>query len=167
MNGSTYLVALGSNRRGRHGAPRAEIAAAIAALPGLIAAAPIVTSAPVGPSIRQFANTAALIRTPLSPTALLRELKSIERAFGRRRGQRWGARVIDLDIILWSGGVFSGPALTIPHPAFRTRDFVLAPLLPLAPRWRDPVSGRTIAQLHARLTRRRSVTRRVVAGAGP
>lgn len=167
MSGSTYLVAIGSNRRGRHGGPRDEVAAAIPALPGLVAAAPIITSAPVGPSIRQFANTAALIRTPLEPAALLCELKSIERRFGRRRGQRWGARVIDLDIILWSGGAVTARDLTIPHRAFRMRDFVLAPLLHLVPRWRDPVTGRTIAQLHARLTRRRSVPRRVVAGAGP
>lgn len=167
MMRSTYVVALGSNRRGRHGAPAAEVAAAIDALPGVMSVAPIMTSAPVGPSIRRFANTAAIISTSLSPTDLLRVLKGIERQFGRRRGRRWGARVIDLDIILWSGGKVDQTDLKVPHPAFRTRDFVLAPLLRLAPSWRDPVTGLTMVQLHARLTSRRSVPRRVVAGAGP
>lgn len=167
MTGSTYVIAVGSNRRGRHGAPEDEVVAAIQALPGLLAAAPIVSSAPVGPSIRRFANTVALIATPLAPAALLRDLKALERSFGRRRGQRWGARVIDLDIILWSGGEVSEPGLTIPHPAFRAREFVLAPLVRLAPRWRDPQTGLTVVQLHARLTRRRCVPRRVLAGAGP
>ncbi|MCC2981284.1 MULTISPECIES: 2-amino-4-hydroxy-6-hydroxymethyldihydropteridine diphosphokinase [unclassified Sphingomonas] len=167
MMRSTYVVALGSNRRGRHGAPAAEVAAAIRALPGVVSVAPIITSAPVGPSIRRFANTAAIVSTSLSPANLLRALKAIERQFGRRRGRRWGARVIDLDIILWSGGKVDQPDLKVPHPAFRTRDFVLAPLVRLAPAWRDPVTGLTMVQLHARLTRRRSVPRRVVAGAGP
>lgn len=167
MTRSTYVVALGSNRRGRHGTPAAEVTAAIHALPGLVAFAPIISSAPIGPSIRRFANTAALISTSLRPEELLLVLKKIERHFGRRRGQRWGARVVDLDIILWSGGTVSEPGLIIPHPAFRTRDFVLTPLVQIAPRWRDPETGYTMVQLHARLTRRRSVPRRVVAGAGP
>ncbi|SEI84023.1 2-amino-4-hydroxy-6-hydroxymethyldihydropteridinediphosphokinase [Sphingomonas sp. OV641] len=167
MMGSTYVVALGSNRRGRHGGPAAEVTAAIEALPGLLTLAPIMTSAPMGPSTRRFANTAVLLQTSLSPDALLRELKAVEQQFGRRRGRRWGARVLDLDIILWSGGRVRKPALKIPHPAFRTRDFVLAPLARIAPQWRDPVTGLTMRQLHARLTRRRSVPRRVVAGEGP
>lgn len=167
MTRSTYVVAVGSNRRGPHGAPADEVAAAINALPGLVSVAPIMTSAPVGPSIRRFANTVAIVSTPLSPADLLLALKAIERQFGRRRGQRWGARVIDLDIILWSGGKVDQPDLKVPHPAFRARNFVLTPLVRLAPKWRDPVTGLTIGQLHARLTRRRSVPRRVVAGAGP
>uniref|UniRef100_UPI0015771B8A 2-amino-4-hydroxy-6- hydroxymethyldihydropteridine diphosphokinase n=1 Tax=Sphingomonas bacterium TaxID=1895847 RepID=UPI0015771B8A len=77
------------------------------------------------------------------------------RAFGRRRGRRWGARVLDLDIVLWSGGSWRSPGLTIPHPAFRDRRFVLDPMVALAPRWRDPVTGLTIRQLAAQLTRRR------------
>ena len=84
-------------------------------------------------------------------------LKAIERSFGRRPGRRWGARVIDLDIILWSGGVYAGAALTIPHPAFRARRFVLDPLATLVPRWRDPVTGLTVRQLAARV---RAVDRR-------
>lgn len=167
MTRSTYVVAAGSNRRGRHGRPEAEVAAALAAIKGAVRAAPIVTSAPVGPSIRRFANTVALVETRAGPEKLLRRLKRIELRFGRRSGQRWGARVIDLDIILWSGGMYAAPGLVIPHIAFRSRDFVLSPLRALAPDWRDPISGLTVRQLHARLTRRRALPRRVGAGEGP
>lgn len=142
-----YAIAIGSNRRGRHGSPRAEVAAAIAALGNVVAASPIIDTPPIGPSIRRFANACALIESDEGPDALLARLKAIERAFGRRRGQRWGERVIDLDIILWTGGCWSSAALTVPHRLFRTRDFVLRPLAAIAPGWRDPVTGRTVRQL--------------------
>jgi 2-amino-4-hydroxy-6-hydroxymethyldihydropteridine diphosphokinase len=58
--------------------------------------------------------------------------------------------VLDLDIVLWSGGAWSGPGLTVPHIAFRERRFVLDPAAEVAPAWRDPVSGRTLRQLAAR-----------------
>ncbi|HVJ00300.1 MAG TPA: 2-amino-4-hydroxy-6-hydroxymethyldihydropteridine diphosphokinase [Sphingomonas sp.] len=144
---TSYVVALGSNRRGRHGGPRAEIAAALAAIGGVVAASPIVTTAPLGPSIRRFANAVAIVESEEAPPALLDRLKRIERDFGRRRGRRWGARVIDLDIILWSGGVWADARLVVPHCAFRERGFVLAPLLAVAPGWRDPLTGRTVRQL--------------------
>jgi 2-amino-4-hydroxy-6-hydroxymethyldihydropteridine diphosphokinase len=118
------------------------------------AAAPAIETDPIGPSIRRYANSAAVIETDLEPDALLALLKRIERAFGRRPGgQRWRARVIDLDIVLWSGGAYGSADLTIPHPLFRERAFVLAPALAVAPDWRDPLTGATVRQLHARLTR--------------
>jgi 2-amino-4-hydroxy-6-hydroxymethyldihydropteridine diphosphokinase len=144
---TTYAIALGSNRRGRHGSPEREIVAALEALGGVVARSPTVASAPLGPSNRRYANAVALIETPEDPATLLVRLKDIERAFGRRPGRRWGRRVIDLDIILWSGGAWSSPGLTVPHAAFRTRSFVLAPLVGLVPKWRDPLTGRTIRQL--------------------
>lgn len=147
-----YLIALGSNRRGRHGSPIDEVRAAMAAV-GDGLASPILTTAPLGPSRRRFANSAMLIESAESPSELLIRLKKIERAFGRRRGRRWDSRVIDLDIILWSGGAWSSPGLIVPHLLFRQRDFVLRPLLALAPAWRDPISGRTIRQLAAQLAR--------------
>jgi len=150
---TSYALALGSNRRGRHGSPAAELRAAIAALSELgrvRATAPIFDTAPLGPSTRRFANSALVLETDLDPAALLDALKVIERDFGRRRGRRWGARVIDLDIILWSGGGVRTPRLTIPHIAFRQRRFVLDPLTRIAPLWRDPRSGRSIRQLAAR-----------------
>jgi 2-amino-4-hydroxy-6-hydroxymethyldihydropteridine diphosphokinase len=147
-----YLIAVGSNRRGRHGDPRAAVRAALAELGGT--ASPIVASAPLGPSIRRYANAVTLIASDLAPDMLLARLKAIERAFGRRRGRRWGARVIDLDIILWSGGTWASPGLVVPHVAFRERDFVLRPLAAIVPDWRDPVTRLTIRQLRHRLTNR-------------
>ena len=123
------------------------------ALTGAVAQSPIMASDPVGPSIRRYANAVVLIDSAEEPPALLRRLKAIERAFGRRRGQRWSVRVIDLDIVLWSGGAWWSRDLTIPHAAFRERDFVLVPLLRVAPEWRDPIGGLTVRQLRARLRR--------------
>ena len=149
-----YVVALGSNRRGRHGAPEAQLRAALALLGSVVQVSPILATAPLGPARRRFANAAALIESDETPPLLLARLKRIERAFGRRRGRRWDNRVIDLDLILWSGGAWSSPGLTVPHPLFRQRAFVLQPLLALVPHWRDPITGRTIRQLAARLARR-------------
>ncbi|MEO5493921.1 MAG: 2-amino-4-hydroxy-6-hydroxymethyldihydropteridine diphosphokinase [Sphingomonas sp.] len=154
---SSYVIALGSNRRGRHGGPGDEVRAALAAIGDVVAASGTITTAPLGPSLRRFANAAALIDSDESPPALLARLKAIEAAFGRRRGQRWGERVIDLDIVLWSGGAWSDDRLTIPHPVFRTRAFVLGPLVQIAPDWRDPLTGLTVRQLATRLTRRARV----------
>ncbi|MBO9714424.1 2-amino-4-hydroxy-6-hydroxymethyldihydropteridine diphosphokinase [Sphingomonas sp.] len=151
----SYLIALGSNLRSRHGSPERTIAAAIAALAGVVAVSPILRTPPLGPSNRRFANAAALVESDEAPPALLRRLKAIERDFGRRRGVRWGARVLDLDIILWSGGPWHGEGLVVPHPAFRERGFVLEPLLAVAPEWRDPLTGLSIRQLAARLRRAR------------
>ena len=158
MTRSIYLVALGSNRRhGRHGVPAAVLAAALDELAAqgvtILDAAPVISSAPIGPSHRRYANGAALIETADSPPALLARLKAIERAFGRRAGRRWGSRVLDLDIVLWSGGIWASPGLSVPHPAFRERGFVLGPARTIAPDWRDPVTNHTLRHLAARLAR--------------
>lgn len=156
-----YLIALGSNvRHARYGAPREVLRAALAGLEdeglSVVATAPLIASAPLGPSRRRYANGAALIDTTLEPDALLALLKRIERRFGRRTGgKRWRARVLDLDVILWSGGMWGTPGLVVPHASFRERGFVLRPAAALAPDWRDPVSGLTLHQLRARLTRPR------------
>ena len=155
-----YVIALGSNvRHPRHGLPPAVLRAALTALAqeglAIEAASPIIASAPIGPSRRRYANAAARISTPLSPPVLLALLQRIESRFGRvRRGARWGARTLDLDIVLWSGGPWRSRTLTIPHPAFRQRAFVLGPARAVASDWRDPNTGCTIRQLHTRLTRR-------------
>jgi 2-amino-4-hydroxy-6-hydroxymethyldihydropteridine diphosphokinase len=133
----------------------------------VIAAAPVIETEPVGPSIRRYANSAALIETDLEPEDLLALLKRIERDFGRRAsGERWRARVLDLDVILWSGGANASPSLTIPHPLFRSRAFVLDPAAAIAPDWRDPLTGATVRQLHARLTAPSALPKRA-AGKGP
>ena len=156
MATTTYAIAIGSNRGGRHGDPAAEVRAAARAI-GATRVSPVIATPPVGPSIRRFANAAALVESELDPRQMLERLKEIEPRFGRRRGRRWGARVIDLDIVLWSGGLVRTRTLTIPHPAFRGRAFVLKPLVAIAPGWRDPVTGLTVRHLHARLTRRRAL----------
>jgi 2-amino-4-hydroxy-6-hydroxymethyldihydropteridine diphosphokinase len=152
---TSYIIALGSNRRhARHGAPAHILAAAMAVLDP-VARSRIVTSRPIGPSQRTYANAAILIESDLTPPALLQKLKGIERYFGRRTsGQRWGARVLDLDIILWSGGVWADQTLTIPHPAYRQRRFVLGPLCEIAPWWRDPLTYFYPPQQKARLDRK-------------
>ena len=122
----------------------------------LLATAPIMRSRPLGPSRRRYANSAALITSGLSPRQVLARLQALEHAFGRRRsGQRWSARVLDLDVVLWSGGGWHDAALTIPHHHFRERRFVLGPAMQLAPNWRDPLTGLTLRHLATRLTRPR------------
>ena len=152
MQRASYAIALGSNRRTRHGSPRATLSAAIAALGEVgevTARSPIIETAPLGPSQRRFANAAVLVESDLAPHELLDALKRIERDFGRRPGRRWGERALDLDIILWSGGAWASRALVVPHTHFREREFVLSPLMKIAPWLHDPISGRTIVQLHS------------------
>lgn len=151
MGKTSYVIALGSNRRhGRYGAPERVIAAALDRVGGVVAQSTVITSKAIGPGGRRYANAVAIIETGDAPAALLARLKAIEHDFGRRCGRRWGARVIDLDIVLWAGGIWTSPGLAIPHPGFRARRFVLDPLSQIAPDWRDPVSGRTVRQLRAR-----------------
>jgi 2-amino-4-hydroxy-6-hydroxymethyldihydropteridine diphosphokinase len=163
----TYAIALGSNRRhGRHGAPAGVLRAALQALAerGVTVerVSPIHQTRAVGPAGRAFANAVAIVSTRLDPPQFLAELKGIERGFGRRPGRRWGPRVLDLDIILWSEGFWEGggkAGLVVPHPAMRERGFVLQPLAEIAPTWRDPISDATIRQLLARHARRQPLHR--------
>jgi 2-amino-4-hydroxy-6-hydroxymethyldihydropteridine diphosphokinase len=148
-----YAIALGSNRRGRHGAPAATVRAAASAV-GAKRLSRVRLTPAMGPAGRGFANAVALVESELGPPALLDVLKRLERDFGRRGGRRWGPRVLDLDLILWSGGAWAGDGLVVPHPEFRRRRFVLEPLTEIAPLWRDPITGATMRQLLHRLGRR-------------
>ena len=150
---TSYAIALGSNRRGRHGSPAATLRAAAAAI-GARRLSTIRRTPAMGPAGRGFANAVALVESELDPPALLAALKRVERDFGRRRGRRWGPRILDLDVILWSEGPWAGGGLIVPHPEFRRRRFVLEPLAELAPGWRDPITGATVRQLLHRLGRR-------------
>jgi 2-amino-4-hydroxy-6-hydroxymethyldihydropteridine diphosphokinase len=149
-----YAVAIGSNQpHPLHGSPDAMIKAAhqaIHALPDCraIAQAKIYRTAPIGPSQRRYSNSAVLVETSLPPPAMLARLQSLEQDFGRkRRGQRWRARVIDLDIALWSGGIWRDATLAIPHRALMQRDFVLRPLCDIARTW--PVQCGALMVQHA------------------
>ena len=151
------LVALGSNRcHGRHGRPAGVVRAAARALAGLgpvLRVSPIFAPAPIGPGSRRYANAVAALDWPGSLPDLLARLKGIEREFGRRTGQRWGDRVLDLDILAAGAAVVRLPGLIVPHPRLAERRFVLDPLVAVAPDWRHPVMGRTARQLHARALR--------------
>lgn len=151
-----YAIAIGSNRaHGRHGRPPQVVEAAIGRLDqefGLFDASPIVLSAAHGPAGRDFANAVALVESDLEPPEMLDRLKAVERDFGRRPGRRWGPRVLDLDIALWSGGTVRSRKLTIPHAEFAHRSFVLLPLAAIAPDWR--IGAVKIRHLAARLARR-------------
>ena len=150
-----YAIGIGSNRPlSRQLTPRAIVHAAMAVLDlppfSVVARAPVILTAPVGPSMRRYANSAVIVASPLHPHAMLDRLQALEARFGRRRYRRWGERTLDLDLLLWSGGAVRSRRLTIPHPLFRTRDFVLRPLAAIAPRWRDPGTGFTMTHLAAR-----------------
>ena len=165
-DGWLYLIALGSNQpHHRHGRPDKVLRAALLTLERAGAGrvesvSPIISSRPIGPSLRQYANGTALLRSDLLPSTLLLVLKSTEREFGRKRGgQRWRARVLDLDIILWNGGKWRSSGLLVPHVAYRGREFVLGPAAAIAPFWRDPDCGLHVRALYARLTRRHPLPR--------
>lgn len=165
MPKTSYAIAVGSNRRSGHGSPARTVEAAVAALSeefGMEAVSRIRPTPALGPAGRGFANAALILTTDLDPPRLLERLKEIERAFGRRAGRRWGPRVLDLDILLWSEGAWESAGLVVPHPAFRERRFAVEPLAEIAPRWRDPVTGATMRQLLARLAARRPAGQRPV-----
>jgi 2-amino-4-hydroxy-6-hydroxymethyldihydropteridine diphosphokinase len=151
---TSYAIALGSNRRSRHGSPAATVRAAAEAI-GAVRLSRVHPTLALGPAGRSFANAAAIVETDLDPRELLVRLKSVEREFGRRAGRPWGPRVLDLDIILWSGGPWEDRGLVVPHPEFRRRAFVLEPLACVAAHWRDPLTGASVSQLLHRLRHRR------------
>jgi len=158
VEGATHLyaIAIGSNRpHGRFGRPAGVVEAAIARLDeefGLFDASPIVLNPAHGGAGRDFANAVALVESDLEPCEMLNRLKAIEGDFGRRRGKRWGPRVLDLDLVLWSGGSFRSRRLTVPHAQIDKRSFVLQPLAAIAPGWRirAPLTARHLAHRLAR-----------------
>lgn len=96
---------------------------------------------------RWFLNLAAEFETELFPRQLLHRMQRIERQMGRRRMVANGPRTIDIDILLFGNAVVKTNELEIPHPRYRERRFTLAPLAELNPALRDPVTGKSMAQL--------------------
>lgn len=94
-----------------------------------------------------FVNQAAEIETELAPLELLNAVKDIEQSLGRTPGKRWGPRIVDIDLILYEDQVLDNPRLTLPHPEFRQRNFVLQPMAEIASDWIDPITGLTIGEL--------------------
>lgn len=109
---------------------------------------------PVGgpPGQPMYLNAVGRIRTTLAPTRLLDVLNRIETDLGRERNVLWGARTIDLDILLFGNDVIATGGLTIPHPRMCTRRFVLKPALEVAPEMIHPGNNRTIRELFEALT---------------
>ena len=132
----------------------------------LFDSSPILINRAHGRAGRDFANAVALIESDLDPPTMLERLKRIEREFGRRRGKRWGPRVLDLDIAAWSGGNWRSRCLTVPHRQLKDRQFVLCPLAAIAPSWR--IDGALTARhLAARLARPRPRRLGDLAAVGP
>jgi 2-amino-4-hydroxy-6-hydroxymethyldihydropteridine diphosphokinase len=143
-------IALGSNVGDR----RAHLDYAVSALRNLLtrfAVSPYYDTVPVGVSGPQamFLNAAAVGETAMTPRALLDALLAIEQERGRERPYANAPRTLDLDLILLGDAVVDEPGLVVPHPRFRERRFVLEPLAAVAPELKDPVSGKTVAELLA------------------
>ncbi|MCB1875395.1 MAG: 2-amino-4-hydroxy-6-hydroxymethyldihydropteridine diphosphokinase [Chromatiales bacterium] len=129
-------IGLGSNL-GRSQELLESAMAALAAVDGIesVRCSPLYRSRPQGPSDQpDYLNAVAELVTTLKPHGLLKELQAIESAHGRvRDGQIWGPRTLDLDLLLYGDHVIDTPDLVVPHPRMADRDFVLRPLLDLAP----------------------------------
>ncbi len=127
---SRAYIGLGSNLQD----PLAQLrraTSALADLPGtrLTATSSVYRSRAVGPGGQpDYLNAAAALDTQLEPLALLHALQVIENAQGRKREERWGARTLDLDLLVYDDLVLDTPELTLPHPRIAERDFVLYPL---------------------------------------
>lgn len=106
---------------------------------------------PIGPPQPDYVNGCVTIRTSLTPLELLRVLQAIEAEFGRVRQERWGARTLDLDLLLYETQIIDAPTLQLPHPRMVERAFVLVPLAEIAPDWIEPRSGQSIAVLANKL----------------
>jgi 2-amino-4-hydroxy-6-hydroxymethyldihydropteridine diphosphokinase len=128
------LLGLGGNV----GDPAATIAAALARLDDagvrIVARSSLYRTAPWGKTDQPaFVNACARARTELSPRALLDRILAVEADLGRERGERWGPRTIDIDILDYAGLALDEPGLTLPHPRLAERAFVLVPLAEIAP----------------------------------
>lgn len=139
-------VGLGSNLA----EPRRQVLAAmqhLGALPGVRveARSRLYSSHPLGPQDQpQFVNAVAGVLTQLGARDLLGSLLEVERVMGRDRRERWGPRIIDLDLLCMVGVVVDEPGLAVPHPGVSVRNFVLYPLCDIAPTLHIPGHGRVL-----------------------
>ena len=145
------FLALGSNIGDKAASLRAAVKA-IAALPGttVIATSSVYRTPPWGKTDQDwFANAAVTVETALAPLALLEACLAIEIQLGRIRRERWGPRVIDIDVLIHGETHMTSERLTLPHPAMAERAFVLIPLQEIAPDL--VIAGRAIGAVIAGL----------------
>lgn len=126
----------------------------------VVRASSLYESEPLGDAKTWFVNAVIEIETDFAPDALLKKLKAIEEAMGRKRvkGKRWGSRIIDLDILLCDGEVVEKRSLKVPHPEMHKRRFVLLPLAELAPHVVHPQLGQSVSALLAAVKDDKRVT---------
>jgi 2-amino-4-hydroxy-6-hydroxymethyldihydropteridine diphosphokinase len=140
-------LSLGSNLGDR----LAHLAQAVRRLPGLVAVSGVYETVPQGKTDQpDFLNLAAAVESADDPMGLLRRCQEIEQELGRVRGERWGPRTVDIDLVLWGRAPIDLPALTVPHPRLAERAFVLIPVLELDPGAALP-DGTSLASLLAAL----------------
>jgi 2-amino-4-hydroxy-6-hydroxymethyldihydropteridine diphosphokinase len=140
-------IAFGSNLGDRERNLR-EAAQRIAAFVTKLRVSTFHDTAPVGVVAQpRFLNAAAVGETVLGARALLNALLAVERDLGRVRPFAGAPRTLDLDLVLYDDAVIDEPGLTVPHPRFRERRFVLEPLSELVPDWIDPVTRKRVSEL--------------------
>ncbi len=105
-------------------------------------------TAPWGnPDQQPFLNRALMLRTPLNAADLISRILQVEEQMGRRRGEKFGPRIIDIDIIFYNHQVIHSPQLKVPHPELVHRRFVLQPLNDIIPAYIHPVLYKTVSEL--------------------
>jgi 2-amino-4-hydroxy-6-hydroxymethyldihydropteridine diphosphokinase len=124
-------------------------ARALRATPGVavVRGSRVWDSAPLGPPQPRYLNAVLELETTLPPRAMLAALKAVERQARRRRDVRWGARTLDLDLLLLGDRVVAERGLTVPHRELPVRRFALQPLAELCGERAVPGTGRTVAEL--------------------